>query len=124
MPIALHVIAKRAGAKTLGLERIADSSSGEWRSGCWVQLGIEPAEFISGYLYLHSTSNEASYFGGKIVGVEQCDRHKIDAKYAIRYGAAFLFVPSMNAKNIVWRGRKPLGAPHGGAVAADLAHET
>lgn len=123
MPKAIHVLAKDEGARIRGLTRIKESDSGEWLSGCWVQISGDPATLIDGYLYLHSTSGSRSRFGGKITGVQDCDRSEYGVEGGIQNGTAFRFIPMQECKNQLWRGPKPSGASHGGIVMADLDHE-
>ena len=117
MPSALHLI-NRDGerGRPLNLDKVADDV---WRTCCWAISAEDAAALVGGWVYLHSTKGEPSFFGGIVTAAEPV----VTPEHAREDRFAFIFDAKPKGRGQRWRGKAHSMAWTGGLVEADAAHE-
>jgi len=114
---AIHLKCVKDDERPRGL--IRDKETGTYTSCCWdIPVG-DAQELVGGWIYLHLTKNDASYFGGVILGIEEMTLPDAGRPKRI----IFRFEPRLQGKEQPWRGRSFMMAWTSGLVDADFAHE-
>jgi hypothetical protein len=90
-----------------------------FRSGYWAISAELASDLMYGWLYMHKTKNDASHYGGKILGFEE--KHCPEYKRSERI--IFLFKPSVYAKQQIWRGDQYGRAWTGRLADTNFPHE-
>jgi hypothetical protein len=119
MATAIHLICRHGQHGEWPESVTHDPATKTFSSGFW-DIPAEDAEaLVGGWLYLHPSKAEPSYFGGPISGFEQVLRD--DAKRQKRI--AFKFHPNASGRGQRWRGHDHSRAWTSGLVQAGLPHE-
>ena len=110
MSNALHLINRDdERGRPLNLDKVAGDV---WRTCCWMISAEDAAALVGGWVYLHSTKGEPSFFGGVVT-----PEHAREDRFAFIFGA------KPKGRGQRWRGKAHSMAWTGGLVGADAAHE-
>ncbi len=96
-----------------------DHQSRAFWSGNWNLSEDEARRLVDGWIYLHVTKVEPSYYGGLVREFERVTITGVARKDRIR----FRFEPSSVAKGLRWRGQDHARAWTGGLVDLAQDHE-
>ncbi len=115
---AIHLKCEHENGRPHGLD-VADRATHRYRSCCWDITPEDAALLVGGWLYLHETKKERSYFGGRVLSFDHIRRDDLAHPNRI----AFLVEAKAEARGLRWRGASHVMAHCGGVVEADLPHE-
>ncbi|NPD69331.1 hypothetical protein HN018_26470 (plasmid) [Lichenicola cladoniae] len=96
-----------------------DATTRAFWSGFWNLKEDEAEPLVGGWLYLHLTKTDLSYYGGPVLEFEWVEISGVVRTKRIR----FRFQPSAAAKGVRWRGQSHARAWTGGPVDAAYPHE-
>jgi len=118
MSQSIHLICRREGAGLKGIKQI-DRVQQLYRSVSWELSEADAREIKGGWVYMHPSKSEPSYFGGVVMGVEQTDSLSSHGNPEI----AIILQSRKEARGQKWRGASHGMAWWSGLVSKTFDHE-